>query len=60
MTVMTGDTNASGFKVLSDEYSNPGFNILTSLILLIVFESGSKLALIPCVDAILTNEGNFL
>ena len=41
---MTGDTNASGFNVLSDEYSNPGFNILTSSSLLIVVESGNKLA----------------
>ena len=60
MIEITGDTNASGFKVLSDEYSKPGFKILTLLILFIVFESGNKLALTPWVDPILTNEGNFL
>ena len=57
---MTGDTNASGFNVLSDEYSNPGFNILTSSSLLIVVESGSKLAFVPWVEAILTNDGKLL
>ena len=36
ITVMTGETNASGFKVGSDEYSKPGFSILTSSTLFIV------------------------
>ena len=45
---------------MSDEYSKPGFNILTSLTRLIVFESGNKLAFVPCVDAMLTNEGKLL
>ena len=54
---MTGETNASGFKVGSDEYSKPGLSILTLSNLLIVFESGNKVALVPWVDAILTNEG---
>ena len=57
---ITGDTNASGLNVLSDEYSNPGFNILTLLTLLIVFESGSKLAFTPWVDAMLTKDGKLL
>ena len=57
---ITGDTKASGFKVLSEEYSKPGFNILTLLMRLIVFELGSKLAFIPCVEAILTKEGKLL
>ena len=51
ITEIIGDINASGLRVLSDEYSNPGFNILTLLILLIFVESGIKLALIPCVEA---------
>ena len=44
---ITGDIKASGFNVLSDEYSKPGFNILTLSSLLIVEESGSKLAFVP-------------
>ena len=60
ITEIIGDTNASGLRVLSDEYSKPGFNILTLLILLIFVESGIKLALIPCVEAILTNVGKLL
>ena len=55
-----GETKASGLRVLSAEYSNPGFNILTPLILFMVFESGNKLAFTPCVDAILTNDGSSL
>ena len=59
MIEMIGDIKASGFNVLSDEYSKPGFNILTLSSLLIVVESGNKLAFIPCVEAILTNVGRF-
>ena len=54
---ITGETNASGLRVGSEEYSKPGFSILTSSSLLIVVESGSKVALVPWVDAILTNDG---
>ena len=54
---ITGETNASGFNVGSEEYSKPGFNILTSSSLLIVFEFGNKVAFIPPVDATLTNDG---
>ena len=43
----TGDTNASGLKVLSDEYSNPGSIILTLSILLIFLDCGKILALSP-------------
>ena len=57
ITVMTGETNASGFKVGSDEYSKPGFSILTSSTLFIVVESGSRVAFTPWVDAMLTNDG---
>ena len=56
----TGETNASGRKVLSDEYSNPGSMIRTSSILLIFLEVGNILAFNPCVDAMLTNVGSFL
>ena len=45
---------------MSEEYSNPGFKILTLLILLILLELGNKLAFIPCVDAMLTNDGKLL
>ena len=54
---ITGETNASGFNVGSEEYSKPGFNILTSSSLLIVSEFGNKVALVPPVDAMLTNDG---
>ena len=54
---ITGETNASGFKVGSEEYSKPGFNILTSSSLLMVFEFGNKVAFVPWVDATLTKEG---
>ena len=57
MIVITGEINASGFNVGSEEYSKPGFNILTSSTLLIVVESGNNVPLIPWVDAILTNDG---
>ena len=57
MIEITGETKASGFNVLSDEYSKPGFSILTSSSLLIVVESGSRLAFVPWVEAILTNVG---
>ena len=57
---ITGETKASGFNVLSDEYSKPGFNILTSSTLLIVLESGNKLAFVPWVEAMLTNDGKLL
>ena len=56
----TGDTNASGLKVLSDEYSNPGSIILTLSILLIFLDCGKILALSPWVEAILTKVGSFL
>ena len=54
---ITGETNASGFSVGSDEYSKPGFKILISSTLFIFVESGSKVAFVPCVDATLTKEG---
>ena len=59
MIEITGETKASGFNVLSDEYSKPGFSILTSSSLLIVEESANKLAFVPWVEAILTNVGKF-
>ena len=55
-----GGTNASGLRVLSEEYSKPGSIILTLPILLIFLDIGRISALIPCVDAILTNCGNWL
>ena len=57
MIEITGETKDSGFNVLSDEYSKPGFSILTSSSLLIVEESANKLAFVPWVEAILTNVG---
>ena len=60
MIEINGDTNASGTKVLSDEYSKPGFNILVLLILLIVLEFGKSTPLTPWVDAILTKFGKLL
>ena len=39
-TDIIGDTNASGLKVLSEEYSNPGSRILTLSILLIYVDCG--------------------
>ena len=54
---MTGETKASGFNVGSEEYSKPGFNILTSSTLLIVVESGNRVAFVPCVEAMLTKDG---
>ena len=53
----TGETNASGFSVGSEEYSKPGFKILTSSTLLIVVESGNRDAFVPSVEAMLTNDG---
>ena len=38
--LIIGDTNASGLKVLSAEKSNPGFSIVTWLILPILVDSG--------------------
>ena len=55
-----GGTNASGLRVLSEEYSKPGSIILTLPILLIFLDIVNISAFIPCVDAILTNCGNWL
>jgi len=60
ITEITGGTNASGVNVGSEEYSYPVSRILTSSILLIFLDWGKILAFVPCVDAILTNDGNFL
>ena len=57
ITDTTGETNASGLSVGSDEYSKPGFRILISSTLLIVVESGNNVAFFPWVDATLTKEG---
>ena len=59
-TVMFGDIKTSGFKVLSAEKSNPWSLIVNSLILPTVSDTGIISALIPLVDAILTNSGSFL
>ena len=55
-----GGTNASGLRVLSEEYSKPGSIILTLPILLIFLDTGKISAFIPCVDPILTKCGNWL
>ena len=60
MIDIIGATKASGLRVLSEEYSKPGFKILTLLIRFIVVESGNKVAFVPCVDAILTKDGKLL
>ena len=60
MIDIIGATKASGLRVLSDEYSKPGFKILTLLLRFIVVESGNKVAFVPCVDAILTKDGKLL
>ena len=59
-TVMFGDIKTSGFNVLSAEKSNPWSLIVNSFILPTVSDTGIISALIPLVDAILTNSGNFL
>ena len=58
--VMLGEIYTSGFKVLSAEKSNPWSLIVNSLILPTVLDTGIISALIPLVDAILTNSGSFL
>ena len=57
---MFGDIKTSGFNVLSAEKSNPWSLIVNSFILPTVSDTGIISALIPLVDAILTNSGNFL
>ena len=47
MIDIIGATKASGLRVLSDEYSKPGFYILVLLILLIVLEFGKSTPLTP-------------
>ena len=42
---------------MSEAYSNPTFNISTLVILFAVEDSGNNLALIPWVEATLTNLG---
>lgn len=60
ITDIIGETNASGLKVWSEEYSNPGSRILTLSILLISSDNGNTSAFFPSEDAILTKVGNFL
>ena len=56
----TGDTNASGLKVLSEEYSYPISTILTSFILPIEFETAIMLAFFPLELVTDLNLGSFL
>ena len=56
----TGDMNAWGPNVLSEEYSYPISTILTFLILPIVFDEAIMLASVPLTLLTLLNWGNFL
>ena len=56
----TGDINASGLKVLSEEYSYPISTILTSFILPIDFDDATILAFIPLTLVTDLNLGSFL
>ena len=56
----TGDINASGLRVLSEEYSYPISTILTSFILPIEFETAIMLAFFPLELVTDLNLGSFL
>ena len=56
----TGDINASGPNVLSDEYSYPISTILTFLILPIVLDAAIMFASVPLSLLTFLNCGNFL
>ena len=56
----TGDINACGPNVLSEEYSYPISTILTFLILPIVFDDAIILASVPLTLLTFLNWGNFL
>ena len=56
----TGDINASGLRVLSDEYSYPISSILTSCILPIDVDTATIFALLPFVLVTDLNFGSFL
>ena len=55
----TGDINAWGPKVVSDEYSYPISTILTFLILPIVFDEAFIFASVPLTLFTFLNCGNF-
>ena len=59
-TTIKGEINAFGFKVLSDEYSNPSLIILTWFALPIDFEEGITYAPVPEVLSIPLKLGNLL
>ena len=56
----TEGINASGLKVLSEEYSYPISTILTFLILPISLEYAFKFASVPFVLLTFKNSGSFL
>ena len=56
----TGETNASGLNVLSDEYSYPKSTILTSLILPMEVDNATTLAFFPLTLTIEENFGSCL
>ena len=56
----TGDMNASGLSVLSDEYSYPISTILTSLILPMDVDTATIFAFLPFALVIVLNLGSFL
>ena len=56
----TGDINAWGPNVLSEEYSYPISTILTFLILPIVLDDAIMLASVPLTLLTFLNWGNFL
>ena len=60
MIVIIGDIRTSGLSVGSEAYSKPWLIILTLLILFAVLDFGDMLALIPFVEVIPVNLGNFL
>jgi len=60
LIVITGDMNAVGCKVLSEEYSNPSLIILTSFALPIVDDFAIIYASLPSKEFNDTNTGSFL
>ena len=57
IVVIVGDICASGLRVLSEGYSNPGSKILTSSIWLIVLDVANILALTPFAEVTLVIPG---
>ena len=59
LIVINGDMNALGFKVLSDEYSNPSLIILIWFVFPIDFDLAITCPPLPSVEEVPTKLGNF-